>query len=143
MDDRWSSTDLPVLIATARILEEKDPVDSSDVVEVTGLTHREVVIALTNLGQRHLIVEDSSAFEGRDVYVTGIRAAGLEASGQWPTPDAAADRLVDAFNQLIDAEPDESPKRSRLVAVRDELIAVGRDVLVDVAGAVISGRLPV
>jgi hypothetical protein len=43
---------------------------------------------------------------------------------------------------MIDATADGSPKQSRLKAARDGLLAAGRDVIVDVAGAAITGRLP-
>ncbi len=136
------SRDLPVLITVARLLEADDIVQSSDVAAAVNLPERQVELALTNLSQRYLSVEDASSFDGRDVYVTGIRAAGLEAAGQWPTPETAADRLLAAISRLADAEPADSPRRPRLIAVRDGLLAAGRDVLVEVAGSVITGKIP-
>ena len=143
LDDLWSARDYPVLVAVARLLREAPrPLMSHELVEVTGLHHQEVVGALTNLGHRHLDVRDASSEGVRDNYVVGIMPAGLEAVGQWPNPDAAADRLVAALNAMIDATADGSPKQSRLKAARDGLLAAGRDVIVDVAGAAITGRLP-
>jgi len=143
LDDLWSARDYPVLVAVARRLREAPrPLMSHELAEVTGLHHQEVVGALTNLGHRHLDVRDASSEGVRDNYVVGIMPAGLEAVGQWPSPDAAADRLVAALNAMIDATADGSPKQSRLKAARDGLLAAGRDVIVDVAGAAITGRLP-
>jgi hypothetical protein len=143
LDDLWSTRDYPVLLAVARLLRDKPrPLMSHELVEATGLGHHEVVGALTNLGHRHLDVRDASSEGERDSYVVGIMPAGLEAVGQWPSPDAAADRLLAALNTMIDATADGSPKQSRLKAARDGLLAAGRDVIVDVAGAAITGRLP-
>lgn len=143
LDDLWSTRDYPVLVAAARRFREQSrPLMSHELVEATGLEHHEVVAALSNLGHRHLDVRDASSEGARDNYVVGIMPAGLEAVGQWPSPDTAADRLVAALDALIDTTAEGSPKQSRLKAARDGLLAAGRDVLVDVAGAAITGRLP-
>ncbi len=143
LDDLWSTRDYPVLLVVARLLREQPrPLMSHELADLTGLEHQEVVGALTNLGHRHLDVRDASSEGMRDNYVVGILPAGLEAVGQWPSPAAAADRLVAALDAMIDATAEGSPKQSRLKAARDGLLAAGRDVLVDVAGAAITGRLP-
>jgi hypothetical protein len=142
LDDVWAARDYPVLVAVARLLEEQDLLQAGDIALYCGLSQREVVLALTNLGHRHLVVTDASTYDGRDNYVTGIRPEGLEAVGQWPSAGVAADRLIAALDALVDTSPMDSPKRNRLVAIRDGLLTAGRDVMVDVAAAVISGRIP-
>ncbi|WP_146086526.1 hypothetical protein [Rathayibacter sp. AY1D1] len=142
LDDVWTTRDYPVLVAVAWLLEEHDLLQSSDIAAFCGRSQRDVVLALTNLGHRHLVVKDASTYDGRDNYVTGIRPEGLEAVGQWPSPDVAAERLITALDALVDNAPMDSPKRNRLVAIRDGLLTAGRDVMIDVAAAVISGRIP-
>lgn len=143
LEDKWSSRDLPVLITAVRLLEEEDTVDAATIASELGLSHRAVVVALTHLGHQHLEVSDMSSFDAADNYVTGVRPAGLEAAGQWPTPEAAADRLSAALEAMLDAAPEGSSRRSRLIALRDGVLGAGRDVIVDVAASVITGRLPV
>lgn len=142
LEDRWSTRDYPVLVTVVRLLEEQDDVDADTVASELGITHRAAVIALTNLGHRHLNVVDMSTSDGTDNYANGVRPAGLEAAGQWPSADTAADRLSAALEAMVRAAPEGSEKRTRLVAVRDGLIGAGRDVLVEVASSVITGRIP-
>ncbi|MBD8585967.1 hypothetical protein IFT90_15535 [Frigoribacterium sp. CFBP 8766] len=142
LDDVWAARDYPVLMAVAKMLEEQDVLQSQEIATSSGQSQREVVLALTNLGHRHLVVKDASGFNERDNYVVGIRPEGLEAVGQWPSSDVAADRLIAALDALVDTSPIDSPKQNRLVAIRDGFATAGRDVLVDVAAAVISGRIP-
>jgi len=142
LNDVWTSRDYPVLVAVAQLLEEHDLLQSGEIAAYCGRDQREVVLALTNLSHRHLVVRDASTYDGRDNYVTGILPDGLEAVGQWPSSDVAADRLLEALDALADSAPVDSPKRNRLIAIRDALLSAGRDVVVDVAGAVISGRIP-
>lgn len=142
LDDVWTTRDYPVLVTVARMLEQNDMVQAVEVAEATGRPHRDVVLALVNLGHKHLTVQDSSTYDGRDNYVTGIRPGGLEAVGQWPSSDVAAERLIAALDALADKSPVDSPKRKRLLAVRDGFLNAGRDVMVDVAAAMITGRIP-
>ena len=142
LDDKWNSRDLPVLVAAARLLEDQDFVDADIIAADLELSHRDVVLALKNLEHRHLELLNTSTYDGRDYMVRGIFPAGLEAAGQWPSPELAADRLEAALTALVDAAPEGSPQRGKFVALRDGLLAAGRDVIIDVAGSVISGRLP-
>lgn len=129
-------------MTVVRLLEEQDEVDADTIASEMGITHRAAVVDLTNLGHRHLNVVDMSTSDGMDKYAQGVRPAGLEAVGQWPSAEAAADRLTAALAAMVDATPEGSPKRVRLTALRDGLVRAGRDVLVEVAASVITGRLP-
>lgn len=144
LDDVCGPRDFPVLVATARLLDQTHrPQMSQSIAKVLGLDQRDVAAALTNLSHRHLEVRDASTYGERGCYVVGIRPAGLEAVGQWPSPETAADRLIAALEALIDNTAEGSPKQSRLKAARDGLLGAGRDVLVEVAGAAITGRIPI
>lgn len=88
------------------------------VAEAIGRPHLEIVLALNNLGPKHLMVEDAGTYDGRDNYVTGIRPEGLEAVGQWPSSAVAAERVIAALDALVDNAPEDSMKRKRLLAAR-------------------------
>lgn len=146
LEDVWSSRDLPVLIAAARLLNEHPGrrVDRSALEAATGRDTDDVDRALVNLNVRYLDVNLMMASGGVIVraQVRSITEAGLRTVGQWPSPEVAADRLLAALDELIARTADGSPKQSKLKAARESLLAAGRDVLVGVAGAAITGRLP-
>lgn len=143
LDDVWSIRDLPVLVATVRLLDETGrPVQANQISTATGIAEAEVQRALTNLGREHLEVADWGSLVGKDWVAIAKTAAGLRAAGAWPSAEVAADRLIAALEEIIDNTVDGSPKQSRLKAARDALLAAGRDVLVEVAGAAITGRVP-
>lgn len=146
MTDQWTSRDLPVLIATVELLDEAAgrPVDEKKIVAATGMDRDDVVRALVNLERRHLDVNLNKAMGGQVVLaiVRGVTAAGLEASGTWPTPEDAVDRFLAALDRVIDETPSNTPKAGRLLAIRDGAKSMSRDVLVEVMGAVLTGRIP-
>lgn len=143
LPDVWAERDHPVLIATARLLDARGgPLTSDEIADAANVDHERVVRALTNLANGFLEVQDASSLGGRDCYALGITGRGLQAAGQWPTPEAAADRLLAALDQQIDNTVEGTPRSSRLRALRDGVASIGRDVLVDVMGGVLTGRIP-
>ena len=50
--------------------------------------------------------------------------------------------MIEALEQMIDNTPEGSPKQSRLKASLAWIRDTGRDVMVEVAAAAITGRLP-
>lgn len=143
LPDLWVSRDLPVLLAAAELLEgARPPITSNAVAARAGVELAATVRALLHLGHEHLEIRESSTYDGLDCYVLGITAEGLRASGQWPSAEAAVDRLFAALDEQIDNTVEDTPKASRLRAIREGIAGVGRDVLVDVMGAVITGRIP-
>jgi hypothetical protein len=86
-------------------------------------------------------------------YLTGTEAAGMgvilfgdltsqgrREVGQWPSPDAAADRLLAALDAAIEKSP-EGDQKGRLQRAREALGGMTRDLLVDVAGSVVRGEI--
>ncbi|HEY8721483.1 hypothetical protein [Pengzhenrongella sp.] len=74
------------------------------------------------------------------VVITHISAKARRELGLWPSAEAGADRLMAALDALIaQAKPAD---RSRLEKVRDGLVGAGRDMVVSVAAAVITGQIP-
>lgn len=143
LPDLWASRDFPVLVAVARLLDETGrPVTSYEVASEVQIEQPTAVRALTNLAHGFLEVRSENSVSDNDCYVVGITADGLRAAGQWPSPEAAVDRLIAALDAQIDVAPEGSPKASKLRALRDGVVGVSRDLLVEVMGAVITGRLP-
>jgi hypothetical protein len=62
------------------------------------------------------------------------------ATGLWPTPESLADAVVEEIGKALD-RTDDQDTRSRLVRIRDAVAGAGRDILVDVLGAVLSRGL--
>ena len=145
LDNVWTDLDFPVLVETVRRLNSgENHVLSRAIAGALDRAEPDVVAALIRLNTRYLDVKVERAWGGKVALcqVTGVTEEGLREVGVWPSPEVAADRLIAALDALIDTTTDGSPKQSRLKAARDGLLATGREVLVEVAGAAITGRLP-
>ncbi len=144
LDDVWATRDLPVLVATVRLLEEHPglPRQAGEIAELTGLPEAEVQKALRNLATDYLEVADWASLGSHDFVAVNYTSDALRATGAWPSPELAADRLLAALSTAIDNAAEGSPKQSRLRALRDGFLAAGRDVTVEVAAAVLTGRIP-
>lgn len=143
LPDLWASRDLPVLLAAAQLLEEaRPPITSNAVAERAGVDFAAAVRALLHLGHEYLEIRDSSTYDGRDCYVYAITPAGLRASGQWPSPEAAAERFLSALDELIKTTDAGTPKGAWLRTLRQHVTSFGLDVLAQVMASVLSGRIP-
>jgi|GEM_PF-1996352 len=143
LPDLWTTIDYPVLLEAARLQSTNGrPVTSAELAEGTGLDVTVVVRAIGRLAQRYVEVRSVSSLAATDYLVTGVTADGLEAAGQWPSPEVAADRILAALDAAIDDTTEGSPKQGRLKAARDAVASIGRDLLVQVASGVITGRIP-
>lgn len=143
--DTWETRDLPLLrtIVAMRDAEPGHPITSHALAEAAAVTPDQARSALQNLGAEFVILKDASSMAQWDVFVIGVTAEGLRAAGAWPSPETAADRLLAAIDEQISVLPEGSPRSSKLKAARDGLLGAGRDVLVSVAAAVLTGRIPV
>lgn len=143
LPDLWVSRDHPILIAAAQLLEEgRPPITSNAVAARAGVELQAAVRALLHLGRDHLEIRDSSTYDGPDCYLLGITPDGLRVAGQWPTPETAVDRFIAALDEQIENTVEGTPRASRLRSLRDNVTGIGREVLVEVMGAVITGRIP-
>lgn len=138
--DTWTSRDLPVLQAIADLIEETGShADGSAIVSRTGLTTAQVSRAVKSLEDEYLrdVHWDADWFPDLYPIVQGITSEARRTVGQWPSAEAAAERFIAAIEQqIIESETDE--QRSRLVRIRDAVTVAGRDLLVDVMGAVLT-----
>jgi hypothetical protein len=141
MQSTWESRDLVVLEAAVKSLDEHAGnafPTGSDLQELTGLSADDVKRSLLALDGAYLevrkVLAGGSASHWRvvDAYPNARLVV-----GQWPTPEALADRLTQALATAADNEPDEE-KRGWLKKTAAWLGSAGRDVAVDVASSVIA-----
>lgn len=145
LDDVWNALDFPVLKEAVRGMSGGARfVQYTDIAKALQLDKADVAAALVRLNTRYLEVKVSYAFGGTIVSCAaqGVTEPGLREVGMWSSPEAVADRLIAALEALIDNTAEGSPKQSRLRAARDGLLGAGRDIMVEIAGAAITGRLP-
>lgn len=140
--DTWHSRELPLLVEVARRLEEsRGYVPTQEAGVTAGLTPEQTERAVVALADAGLVAGiNEPGVIGLEV-VSKVSPEARRLVGLWPSEDAAADRLLAALDALVEraSDPDE---RSRLLKVRDGLAGAGRDVVVGVATAVLTGQLP-
>jgi hypothetical protein len=138
--DTWFTRDLPVLEAAAELIDEQMlPVQPQEISRQLGMDLEDVSRALVALDGPYIEMRwlQRRAGIGR---VMSVTPAARREIGQWPTPEAAADRMVQAIESRIETT-DSEEERGRLVRARDALLGVGRDLFVDVMGAVVSRQV--
>jgi hypothetical protein len=139
LDDVWTTRDRPVLVEVVRRFDDEDrPVSHLEVAEAVGLSGTDVVRAALNLERAGLVEVDRSL--SGDVSFDGISVDELRITGLWPDAGDVVDRLLWSLEQRISEAPPE--ERGKLVKFRDAVGGMGRDVLVEVLGAAVTGRLP-
>lgn len=143
--DVWSSRDFPVLREAAAAWEEsgREAVHEVPIVEATGLSievvrHSVATLVATGFLEGRVLRGDDTIMS---VMVTAVTERGMREVGLWPSAEVGADRLIEALDELIEQADDED-SRSWLVKVRDGLVGAGRDIVVSVAAAVLTGQLP-
>lgn len=142
MHDTWFSRDLPVLDVAVRLLDEYEDIDDRALVRETGFDAATVQQALRALVGTYLVPFDGQPGSGRIQYLQGITPAARRAVGAWPTPDSLVDQLLAALRES--AGSDDVPATQEQSRAREILKAVGtggRDVLVSVASAVLTGAV--
>jgi hypothetical protein len=72
--------------------------------------------------------------------ILNVSASAYRATGAWPSPETAADRLIAALEERI-ANATNDEERTRWQRIRDGFLGAGRDVIVDVAAAMLGGQL--
>ncbi len=131
----WNDREARMLEAILAIEEaDGDRVTTTELAETTGLSEPEAqrgLLALVEDGYLTYSVRiGGSANRGPLlVMMPRLRGKGRRAVGQWPADGFEA--LVAILETRIQDEPDVA-KRSRLERLRDALVGVGREVVVDV-----------
>lgn len=135
LPDTWYPRELPVLRTVIRLLDEPGALASaSDVEEATGLPANEVQAALRALASDGLISDTTADASGEILWLAAASGDARRLSGQWPSPDTVADRLLATLEDLAEhgTDPVEKAKARRAL---DALGSFSRDLLVSVAGA--------
>jgi hypothetical protein len=137
MESTWEQRDLRVLDAIVRYFDEEDSAVIPDVAtfaEITGMDPGQVGRAVLALSPR--FIKTGPGLGGlTEVPIIGVTDEARQVVGQWPTPEAVADRIVRALQEAAEREPDER-KRSKLRAAAETLGSFGRDLLINVAANV-------
>ncbi len=140
LPDQWADRDLPVLIAVARLLEDGfgGVLDSTAIQPHVRLDRADLARALLALQPGYLEVEVQRGFGGGGgpprMSVVALTERGRRAVGLWPS-ERNVDALVYALEQAADQAPTEE-QRGKLRQAAHAVAGVGRDVMVDVLGAV-------
>lgn len=146
MKDTWNNRDLPVLNA---IVEAHDTdgrvVRTSRVVTDAGLDENTVNAALRALESESppLLEGARAAFGGTYILAGKPTGHARRAVGAWPTADSLVDSLIATLHQSA-GDMDEPASNQEQSKAREILKAVGsggRDVLVSVASAVLTGAV--
>jgi phytoene/squalene synthetase len=119
---------------TARYLE------IAEIAAATGISETDVQIGLRDLSRAsppYVEAVRPPAELPLLLTLTGVTERALRETGQWPTPEAWVDRLVEALERAADEEPDEE-KRSLLRRTAGVIGGMARDILVQVAAKVIT-----
>jgi hypothetical protein len=128
---------MPVLNSVVELLGHSYMVTVSDIALRTGLEQAEVARSLDAMDPT--FVDFRKTETGGDPtfwYVNKVTPEARRAVGQWPTPEALVDRLVQAFNDAADHEED-AERHYQLRQAAGLLGETLRDVAVRVATGVI------
>lgn len=140
LPERWSTRDLPVLIATARLLDAGETnVQARDVADDVGLTSNDVEAAYDGLAGVYLAAvrtRGTLADPKGSCVITGLTERGRRAVGLWPSGEGV-EALIGALRQA-EATVEDPEERSALRRAWSSIAGVSRDVMVDVLGAVVT-----
>lgn len=74
------------------------------------------------------------------VFVVSVHDAARRATGQWPSPEQLADRVITGLAEAPGAEPDPE-KKGMLRTVAEALGGAGREVAVEVVAEILRGAM--
>jgi len=143
LPDTWYSRDFLVLLEVARRFAD-DPttsrVEAGDIADTLGLDHA-MVCAIGGTLRDAGFVDGIGVDQVPGLIIfTHLTPTGRREVGMWPSPEVAADRLLAALDAAIANAPTEEAK-GKARRVLDAFTSAGRDLLVDVAGGVVTGQI--
>jgi len=136
MESTWETRELPVLEAIVRHFNGDDP-NSAGIptvqtfADITGRDVREVHRAVRDLSPTYVTIKASGL--SANPMIMGVTDAARRAVGQWPSPEAVADRIVRELVAAVEREPDEA-KRTKLRAGVEAVGGFVREVAINVLG---------
>jgi hypothetical protein len=142
LPDTWTWREYPVLCRVVALCDPRPRawVDIDHICEGLDLERRDVELAL-------LALESDGYFEtytdgGMTVSGVGnLHPDARRATGTWPTPASAFDRIIAALEELAENSEDEDT-RTRARKFLDGALGAGRTVGLAVTAAAISGQIP-
>lgn len=140
MEDPWTNRDLLVLEAAVRALDAdltKFP-EGQDLALTTGLEVGDVGRAFKALDGEYMQVAMTMGGPA-SWHVSAVTSEARRIVGQWPTPEALVDKLINSLNTAAEREEDPE-KRTKLRAAAGMVAGTVREIFVDVAAATITGR---
>ncbi|CCG04138.1 hypothetical protein [Blastococcus saxobsidens] len=144
LPDVWFTRDLPVLRATARLVDEPKhggaPYLLGSVVPASGLPKAEVIAAAKALASAGYI-EPLTNHAGDIVRITAISAEARRLAGLWPTPQGEWERLLEQLAARAQRAPADV-ERQRWRAFLDAAAAVGEHDGALLMSALIGGYVP-
>lgn len=134
----WADREAKILEAILAVEEaDRDRLMTDELATTTGLPEPEAqrgLLALIESGHVSITQKLGGGRGPLIVIMPRLRERGRRAVGQWPKD--GFDALVALLDERIRAEPAGDAK-TRLERLRDALLGIGRDVVVDVLGAAI------
>lgn len=142
MRDTWFTRDAVVLDAVVQHLDEFPEVTDHDIEIATGFDSDTVQRALRALRDVYVVPFTGTEASGPIQYIADVTPRARTAVGAWPTPESLADAIDAALRDLAAREPNDAGEvPGRAKAVVRALGSSGRDVLVGVAAALLSGTI--
>lgn len=136
MTETWFGRDLPVLKAVVELCDERHLVDAKHVDERTGMEKDQVDAALRALRDAGYFTKASGSMGRMIDTIHGVTGEARREVGQWPTPETFADQFARELERRSETET--SPeKRGTAIKMAKWFAEGGRDLFVDVAGAVV------
>ena len=132
--------DMCVLRTVVRLYKaERRPIPAREVAAALGMEYTDVADAYANLELGRYV---HGARNERTIsdHVFGITERALYATGVWPTPETALDRMVAALEAIVE-NTDDDDTRSRARRVLDGLTGAGKQIGISVATAAITGQI--
>lgn len=140
--ERWNRIDMPVLLELARAAESDEGVAGiDDIARRNGLRTRDVLTSFDTLKRTGFVDAQLDPDDGGEYSFIQLSEKGLYATGLWPTPDTALDRMITALDVIAENTNDEDT-RTKAQKFAAWLRASGTTVGLSVASSVLTGRIP-
>ena len=139
LPDTWYTRDFLVLREVGRRVEAGEPLGVDDIATALGLARDVVGKAGSRLKEEGYLKAGEAMGIGA-VRFFDLTAKGRREVGQWPSAETAADRLIAVLEQRIMSAPNDE-ERTRWQKLRDGFLGAGRDVVVDITSAVLTGQI--
>jgi hypothetical protein len=143
MTETWTTRDLPILVATAELVEASPGAGphSADIAPKVGMEHADVMRALVALAPTYITVDKLGRSAGlAGVVVTSLTDEGRRAVGMWPDRADHLAALIAALDGAAEDVEDEE-ERTRVQRLREALSGAPKRIAEGVVAGVIAGQV--